>query len=744
MKRTLTGILGTALLAASLTAEASVTTVTLQASPSTFCQPNGVTMGSSNRFYVADGGGGNVVYELTLNGLATTLSSASLAGTANMTGSADGLNDSASFNEPWGIIYVPSRGGLVVSDQANQLIRFIDTDRTNGFVTTLAGQLDPDNGGGNADGRGTNAQFSYPSGLAADNAGNIYIADMGNGAIRVLATNNSVSTIISNLNQPSSVAWCPDDGALWVADPANNQVYRYTLQSGAWHQTHAIGSGSLKQPRGLLWVGGAAGLVVSDTGNKVLRSISTNSGTYRVTTFATNFSTPLGLARDNEGRIIVADAIVNTTTLKAAVFDSQPDPVMTPAAGTYNNAINALFTSTFAGNYTFHFTTNGATPLLSSAASNNIWIDGGTPTVVVRAFSPDALTSTAISNTYSFVVDPPAVTFASATASNDITVLVTDATTNCSFYYTLDGSEPTRLSAPVANGALTLTGTNAGLRVKAFKTGYTNSATVTNTFSFAAADPQVSVSGGTFSDSVAVTFTTATTNGIVYWTTNGTVPALTNGSSSAATTINTSCVLLARTFRAGYDPSAIVTNTYTLTADAPVINPASATNNNPVNVTLTSATAGTTIYWTADGSEPTGTGPNFVTNGGSILLATNGTLQAKAFRSGFTASATASGTFDLSVAPISLSNSPSSGTAINTNVIFISNATTNAIINVTMKAEDGSAKTTYLFTNSTPGTPFRLTNTDNELVSASASYLGLVTAQTETNTYEVQVDAPKI
>ncbi|MCX6902404.1 MAG: hypothetical protein NTW03_02760, partial [Verrucomicrobia bacterium] len=98
------------------------------------------------------------------------LSVITLAGRADVPGSADGLGKEARFGWPWGLA-LDSAGNVYAADSEYQTIRKL-TPR--GMVTTVAGQAGEY---GTDDGLGNVARFQDPAGVAADSKGNLYVAD---------------------------------------------------------------------------------------------------------------------------------------------------------------------------------------------------------------------------------------------------------------------------------------------------------------------------------------------------------------------------------------------------------------------------------------------------------------------------------------------------------------------------------------------------------------------------------------
>src|ERR1043166_4471402 len=110
-----------------------------------------------------------------------------LAGQGSI-GSADGTGSGARFYNPEGVA-TDSWGNVYVADRNNHTIRKITPA---GAVTTLAGLA---GSLGSADGTGSDAQFYYPSGVATDSSGNVYVADSFNYTIRKITPAGVVTTL---------------------------------------------------------------------------------------------------------------------------------------------------------------------------------------------------------------------------------------------------------------------------------------------------------------------------------------------------------------------------------------------------------------------------------------------------------------------------------------------------------------------------------------------------------------------
>ena len=255
-----------------------------------FSGPEGVAVDVVSNVYVADTSD-QVIQKVTPGGIVTVL-----AGTIGVTGTGDGTNGNARFNNPWGIA-VDSATNIYVADSANSTIRKITPMGANWVVTTIAGLAGST---GSADGTNGNARFNNPGGLAVDTARNLYVADTMNNSIRKITPDaTGTNWIVTTLGGHGGISGSGKGG-----DGSNS-------------------NGQFYSPSGIA-VDGAGNVYVADTFNDLIRKI-TPQGV--VTTLAgllyadasadgyyTNaqFNLPYGVAVDNAANIYVADTFNHT------------------------------------------------------------------------------------------------------------------------------------------------------------------------------------------------------------------------------------------------------------------------------------------------------------------------------------------------------------------------------------------------------------------------------------------------
>jgi sugar lactone lactonase YvrE len=209
----------------------------------TFSSPVGITLDASGTLFIADALN-HTIRLISASGVVTTF-----AGGAGVAGSADGTGTAARFNSPNGVA-VDGSGNVYVGDTTNNTIRAITPA---GVVTTLAGLAGVS---GSQDGTGVGALFNHPTGLAVDNAGNLYLADTGNSTIRKITPAGVVTTLaglsgIAGLtdgtgsgaffNQPLALA-LDSAGNVYVADTGNATIRKITPTGTVTTMTLAAGT----------------------------------------------------------------------------------------------------------------------------------------------------------------------------------------------------------------------------------------------------------------------------------------------------------------------------------------------------------------------------------------------------------------------------------------------------------------------------------------------------------------------
>jgi hypothetical protein len=224
--------------------------------------PQGVAVDGAGNVFVADTDNGTI-RKITPSGVVTTL-----AGTAGSGGSADGTGAAARFSGPYGVA-VDGAGNVFVADTDSDTIRKITPS---GVVTTLAGTAWLS---GSADGTGAAANFWHPSGVAVDTAGNVFVADTFNYTIRKITPAGVVTTLAGTAGLSGSAdgtgAAARFDFPSGVAVDGAGNVF---VAAGSIRKITPAGVVTTLAVSGGVAVDGAGNLFVS--GNNAIRKISTS------------------------------------------------------------------------------------------------------------------------------------------------------------------------------------------------------------------------------------------------------------------------------------------------------------------------------------------------------------------------------------------------------------------------------------------------------------------------------------
>jgi hypothetical protein len=262
---------------------------------------------------------------------------------------------SAKFHFPTGIA-VDAAGNVYICDNNNQRIRKITTT---GIITTIAG--DGSIGYSGDGGPAIDAQLSYPDDVAVDATGNVYITDQGNNCIRMVDTSGIISTIAG------------------------------TGTSGYSGDTGPAVSAQLSDPIGIK-VDQFGNIIFADAGNDVVRMINNTgiintiagNGTYGFSgdggpALSAQLNGPFGIAEDGSGNVYLSDnsnyrvrkvnisylSALSAPATKTALQDVLVYP--NPTTGTINitNAANSLvIVNDIAGNEVMKASITNATQTL--------------------------------------------------------------------------------------------------------------------------------------------------------------------------------------------------------------------------------------------------------------------------------------------------------------------------------------------------------------------------------------------
>ena len=327
--------------------------------------PYGAFVDASGNLFIADTYNSAIREVLAATGNIQTLAGNGMVCALPSTGCGDGgLATAAQLNYPEGV-FADSQGNIFIADTENSVVREIVASTE--IIQTVAGT--PGSAGFSGDGAAaTSAQLRTPAAVLLDSAGNIYIADTDNSAIRVVNTGAAAITIAGVTIQPQTIATvagngtactdtsagCGDGGAatsaelnfpsglsldasgnIYIADSFSNAIREVSVTTGViqtvagtlgqrgYSGDNGPATSALLDTPGALFVDSFSNIFIADTDNSVIREVvAVNSNT--IQTIAGNGTTgysgdggssssaelnsPLGLAAGTAASLFIADS----------------------------------------------------------------------------------------------------------------------------------------------------------------------------------------------------------------------------------------------------------------------------------------------------------------------------------------------------------------------------------------------------------------------------------------------------
>jgi len=406
----------------------------------------------------------------------------------------------------------------------------------------------------------------------------------------------------------------------------------------------------------------------------------TTDGSDPSLTNGTVYTEPITLGLDQtlnlRARAFLADWIPSTIYSATYTVTGQvviPDPVFSPAAGTYSSMqFISLNNATVPAGATLRFTLNGTDPTQSS----DVYLSAialplnNSYQIRVKAFkagweaSPVYTANYLITGQVSFnapVFDPPAGIYQTAqqiSISNELTPV------NAAVYYSTDGSDPDMSSTPYTSPIPLGLNSSSTLKVRAYSADWVPSPVYTAVYTITGvvqmAETPFLLPEGIYTTAQTLTLAPPVlpVNAIIRYTLDGNEP--TEQSPAYTSPINlaldTVTMVRIKAYAENWIPSQTYSATYAITGTVspPVFSQPGGLYHDALSLALETSTPGAEIRYTLDGSEPDG---NSTLYEEPILvpeLAQNLQVKARTFKSNWISSSTVSNTYSVLLLPINV------------------------------------------------------------------------------------------
>jgi len=411
---------------------------------------------------------------------------------------------------------------------------------------------------------------------------------------------------------------------------------------------------------------------------------------------------------------ILADKAV---TIKARAFKSKMKPSDT-ITSSYDFNVGQIFILPENGVYTevqtvrmyvstpgtqIRYTTDGTEPTESSALYSTPINADGNMTIRAKGFIEGWNPYETISVNYSFNPAQPTFSQSGGIYYDEFILMMNSATVNASIRYTIDNSEPSETSLLYEN-PINITNT-AKIKARAFRENWNTSITSAAYYELKVTKPICNPVPGNFAQEQNVTITCQTSGAKIFYTTDDSEPTLNSNVYSTPLSITANTILRAKAFRTGWTNSETSSGYYYFYVSAPSISPNGGNYTEPQTIALLCSTPGTELRYTLDNSEPTF---NSILYTNPILISSSQTVKAKAFKTGWYSSSTASANF--TIVPLQTVStpvfSPVPGEYGTSQVVSIACSTPGAVIRFT---SDGSEPTTSSMIYNNPITVYEST-----------------------------------